>query len=172
MRLPRITTLLFFLLLVPLSGLSAQNQSDIDAVNQLLDRYTELEEAMDMTAQARLMSEDRVWLGPVAGRRTDQAKNMRTQEAQFNLTKDAIPGIRWLVHDTERLVRFYGNGDVAVVSFFRYPVYLIPAGAPPEVAEPLAATQPLAVTLVLEKTGGEWLIVHTHISNLYPPSGE
>ncbi len=156
-----------FLFSVPLSG---QNQRDVDAVNQLLDRYTELEEAMDMTAQAQLMSEDRVWVGPGSGRRTDQAKNMRLQAAQFELTRTAIPGIRWFVDDTERMVRFYGDGQVAVASFFRYTTYIIPPSAPPSMAENLAATQPLAVTLVLEKSNGEWKIVHTHISNLIPPT--
>jgi len=51
------------LLLLSLAPLSAQEQRDIAAVNELLDRYTELEESMDMMGQAQLMSEDRVWIG-------------------------------------------------------------------------------------------------------------
>ncbi|MGW8267978.1 MAG: hypothetical protein ACWGSQ_16545, partial [Longimicrobiales bacterium] len=66
-----------FLLVVSLGGASAQSQADIDAVNRLLDQYAELEEAMDMPSQARLISEDRVWVSQGFGRRTDQAKNMR-----------------------------------------------------------------------------------------------
>ena len=171
MRFPRIFIALLFACLLPLNSGSAQNQGDIDAINQLLDRYTEFEEAMDMTAQASLMSEDRVWIGPGMGRRTDQGKNMQIQQAQFDLTKDAIPGIKWFVDDTERLLRFYGNGRVAVVSFFRYPTYIIPASAPSDMAETLAATPPMAMTMVMEKSGGEWKIVHSHISNLNPPTG-
>ncbi len=171
MKFPRIMTPVLLASILPVGAISGQNQGDIDAINELLDRYTELEEAMDMTAQARLMSEDRVWIGPGTGRRTDQGKNMRIQQAQFEVTKDAIPGIQWFVDDTDRLLRFYGNGRVAVVSFFRYSTYIIPASAPPSLAETLAATQPMAMTMVLEKSGGEWKIVHSHISNLNPPTG-
>lgn len=159
------------LLLLSLAPLSAQEQRDIAAVNELLDRYTELEESMDMMGQAQLMSEDRVWIGAGAGSRTDQAKNMRIQAAQFELTRTAIPGIEWFVDDTERLVKFYGGGNVAVASFFRYTTYIVPADAPADMAESLANTQPMVVTVVLEKSGGEWKIVHTHISFLTPPTG-
>ena len=111
MRFARIITLFVFLSLFPLIGLTAQDQDDIDAVHQLLARYTELDEAMDMMAQARLMSEDRVWIGPNGERQTDQAENMRMQQAQFDATKEAVPGIKWSVEDSDHLLRFYGNGD-------------------------------------------------------------
>jgi ketosteroid isomerase-like protein len=167
----RVLCLFLTLPLFLMAPLSAQSQRDLDAVHQLLNQYTETEEAMDMTAQARLMREDRVWIGAGAGRRTDQAKNMRLQAAQFELTRTAIPGIRWFVDDTDLLVKFYGGGNVAVASFFRYTTYIIPADAPPDMAEALGNTQPGAITLVLEKSDGEWKIVHTHFSNLTPPSG-
>jgi len=96
---------------------------------------------------------------------------MRIQAAQFELNRTAIPGIEWFVDDTERLVKFYGGGNVAVASFFRYTTYIVPADAPADMAESLANTQPMVVTLVLEKSGGEWKIVHTHISFLTPPTG-
>lgn len=160
-----------FLMVVSPGGASAQSQADIDAVNRLLDQYTELEEAMDMPSQARLISEDRVWIAQGLGRRTDQAKNMRIQQAQMALLQETMPGLRWFVEDRDRLVRFHGNGSVAIASFFRYSTYLIPPGTPPEVSEGLDQVPASAVTVVMEKVGGEWKIVHTHFSNLGPPAG-
>jgi ketosteroid isomerase-like protein len=150
----------------------AQNQADLDAIHELLDHYNQLEEAMDMAGQASLMSEERVWIGPTGmGRRTDQAENMKLQQAQFDLMQKTIPGIIWMVDDRDLLVRFYAGGRAAIASFYRYSTYLIPPGTPPEVAAGLAALQPGAFTVVLEKTGGDWKIVHTHVSSLLPPAG-
>ena len=163
--------LFLFLILLPPGGASAQSQADIDAVLRLLDQYAELEEAMDMPSQARLISDDRVWIAQGLGRRTDQSQNMRIQEAQMALLKESMPGIRWFVEDRDRLVRFHGNGSVAIASFFRYSTYLIPPGTPPEVSEGLDQVPASAVTVVMEKVGGEWKIVHTHFSNLGPPVG-
>jgi len=171
MSIARILFPLVALLVFSLQPLAAQNQRDIEAVNQLLDRYTELEESMDMMAQAQLMSPDRVWLGAGTGRVTDQAKNMEIQAAQFENDRTAMQGLSWFVDDRDRLVKFYGGGRVAVASFYRYMTYIIPAGVPPVMAEPLAATQPMAITLVLEKSEGEWKIVHTHVSDLAPAPG-
>lgn len=164
-----------FSLLVALAtstGASAQSQADIDAVNRLLDQYAQLEEAMDMASQAALISPDRVWIAQAAGRRTDQAKNMQIQQAQMDLLKKTMPGIQWFVEDRDRLVRFHASGNVAIASFFRYSTYLIPPGTPPEVSEGLANVPANAVSVVMEKAGGEWKIVHTHFSNLGPPAGD
>ena len=171
MRIPRILFPLAALLALSLQPLTAQNQGDIEAVNQLLDRYAQFEESMDMMGQAQLMSQDRVWIGNGAGRITDQAKNMQIQGAQFENNQAAMPGLRWFVDDRDRLVKFYGSGGVAVASFYRYTTYIIPGDARPDLAEALAATQPIAMTLVLEKSDGEWKIVHTHVSGLVPPLG-
>jgi len=170
MRVTVKTVLILFLSLFTSSAISAQNRGDIEAINQLLDRYGALEEAMDMMTQATLMSEDRVWVGDGVGRRTDQSKNMIIQQATFDLLKETVPGIRWFVEDRDRLIRFYGNGNVAVVSFFRYATYLVPPETPPEIAEGFADSPPTAFTAVMEKSGGEWKIVHTHVSNLVPPA--
>ncbi|MBT8397624.1 MAG: hypothetical protein KJN92_11690, partial [Gemmatimonadetes bacterium] len=62
MRNARILSPLVVLLFLSFHQLNAQNQRDIDSVHQLLDRYTELEESMDMMGQAQLMSPDRVWI--------------------------------------------------------------------------------------------------------------
>ncbi len=163
------TPLLILPLFLP-GTISAQGQADRDAVNRLLDQYTSFEEAMDMTAQSSLLSENRVWIAQAAGRRTDQAKNMEIQQAQMTLLKETMPGLTWFVEDRDRLIRFHANGMVAIASFFRYSTYLIPPGTPPDVSEGLTAVPASAFTLVLEKVDAEWKIVHTHISNLGPPA--
>jgi ketosteroid isomerase-like protein len=147
---------------------AAQRQTDIDAINQLIDRYGALEDAMDMNGQAQLMTADRVWIGQGAGRRTDQATNMRIQQTAFDQLEKAVPGIQRVTEDRDRLIKFYGNASVAVASFYRYTTIVVPAGVPREVAEGLAETPPNVVTLVPEKQDGTWKIVHSHFSALGP----
>ena len=165
------TFLLFALalgMLMPCAA-AAQRQGDVDAINRLIDRYGTLEDAMDMNAQAQLMSADRVWIVQAGGRRTDQATNMRIQQAAFDQLKKRFPGVQTFTEDRDRLIKLYGNGSVAVASFFRYTTTLLPPATPPEVAKefgPRAA----AISLVLEKRDGDWKIVHTHVSDLGPPA--
>lgn len=142
------------------------HQADQDAINQLIDRYGATEDAMDMTTQAQLIAPDRVWIGQGAGRRTDQATNMRIQQAAMDQLKKLVPGIQTVTEDRDRLVKFYGNGTVAVASFYRYQTVVLPPGTPREVAQGIQLRPPAAVTLVLEKRDGAWKIVHTHFSNL------
>src|SRR5207245_10383248 len=71
---------------------AAQRQGDVDAINRLIDRYGALEDAMDMNAQAQLMSADRVWIAQGVGRRTDQATDIRLQQAAFEQLKQRLPG--------------------------------------------------------------------------------
>ncbi len=148
---------------------ATQRQGDVDAINRLIDRYGTLEDAMDMNTQAQLMSADRVWIVQAGGRRTDQATNMRIQQATFDQLKKRFPGVQTFTEDRDRLIKLYGNGSVAVASFFRYTTTLLPPATPPEVAKefgPRAA----AISLVLEKRDGDWKIVHTHASDLGPPA--
>ncbi len=148
---------------------ATQRQGDVDAINRLIDRYGTLEDAMDMNTQAQLMSADRVWIVQAGGRRTDQATNMRIQQAAFDQLKKRFPGVQTFTEDRDRLIKLYGNGSVAVASFFRYTTTLLPPATPPEVAKefgPRAA----AISLVLEKRDGDWKIVHTHVSDLGPPA--
>jgi ketosteroid isomerase-like protein len=153
--------------------LSAQNRPDLDAIHKIIDQYSQTEDAGDMIAQAKLMAPDRVWIGPApAGRQTDQAMNMRAQQAQYDVQKKVTPSLQWFTQARDRLVKFYGNGAVAVASFYWYREPVIPPGTAPEVAQQIrAAATPAAITLVLEKQGGEWKIVHTHVSNLIVPRG-
>src|SRR3989442_13740510 len=112
---------------------SSQRQGDVDAINRLIDRYGALEDAMDMNGQAQLMSADRVWIAQGGGRRTDQATNMRIQQAAFDQLKKRLPGVQTFTEDRDRLVRFYGNGSVAVASVFRHTTTIVPPTNSPAV---------------------------------------
>ena len=148
---------------------ATQRQGDVDAINRLIDRYGTLEDAMDMNTQAQLMSADRVWIVQAGGRRTDQATNMRIQQAAFDQLKKRFPGVQTFTEDRDRLIKLYGNGSVAVASFFRYTTTLLPPATPPEVAKEFGP-QAVAISLVLEKRDSDWKIVHTHVSDLGPPA--
>src|SRR6266550_3988349 len=155
-------------MLVP-SAAFTQRQGELDAINRLIDRYGALEDAMDMNAQAQLMSGDRVWIVQAAGRRTDQATNMRIQQATVDQLKKRFPGVQTFTEDRDRLIKLYGNGSVAVASFFRYTTTMLPPATPPEVAKEFGP-QAVAISLVLEKRDSDWKIVHTHVSDLGPPA--
>jgi len=148
----------------------AQRPGDVDAINRLIDRYGALEDAMDMNGQAQLMSADRVWIAQGVGRRTDQATNMRIQQAVFDQLKKRLPGVQTFTEDRDRLVKFYGSGSVAVASFFRYTTTIVPPTTPPDVAKEFGPVPAVAITLVLEKRDGDWKIVHTHVADLGPPA--
>jgi ketosteroid isomerase-like protein len=147
---------------------TAQRQADVDAINKVIDQYGELEDKMDMNAQAKLMTSDRVWVAQGGGRRTDQATNMRIQQANFDALKKQVPGVETFTEDRDRLIRFHGNNQVATASFYRYTTVVFPPNTPAEVAKDLGGPPPAAGTLVLEKRDGGWKIVHTHFSNLTP----
>jgi hypothetical protein len=121
---------------------------------------------MDMNGQAKLMTSDRVWVAQGGGRRTDQATNMRIQQANFDALKKQVPGVETFTEDRDRLIRFHGNGQVATASFYRYTTVVLPPNTPAEIVEDLAGPPPAVATLVLEKRDGGWKIVHTHFSPL------
>jgi len=153
------------------SPVLGQNPADVQAIHRLVDEYGRLEDAMDMAAQAQLMREDRVWLAQGAGRRTDQAANTRIQQAVFDALRATVPGIQSFTEDRDRLIKFYGNGTVAVVSFYRYQTLVLPPGTPPEITATVPPAPPTSVTLVLENRANQWRIVHAHFSDLGPPVG-
>ena len=154
-------------LFVP-TALAAQSQADIDAINRLVDRYGALEDAQDMRTQAQLMATDRVQVSQ-AGRRTDQAMNMRIQQATLDEMKKALPGVQFFTEDRDRLIRFYGGGAVAVVSFFRYRTRVLPAAIPATVAAAYPSPAAAVFTLVLERRQGDWKIVQTQSTPLLTP---
>jgi ketosteroid isomerase-like protein len=144
----------------------AQKQSDVDAINRLLERYRATEDASDLVSQGKLMTPDRVWVSQFAGgRRVDNVENMRIQQAHADRRKKVLPGLVQFTEDREPLLRFYGGGDVAVVSYFRYVTRIFPADSSEELKREYAPSNEM-MTLVLEKKDGDWKIVHTHVSRL------
>jgi ketosteroid isomerase-like protein len=152
----------------------AQDKADVEAIHKLIDEYGKTEDAGDMTAQAKLMTADRTWIGPQGrGRMTNQAMNMEFQQAQLDEMKKMVPGLRWFMDARDRIVKFYGNGKVAVASFYWYRMAVIPGDTPLEIQEVINSfTLPGVITLVLTKEGNNWKIAHTHSSSLLPPPAE
>jgi ketosteroid isomerase-like protein len=156
---------------IPCTAL-AQGSGDEDAINRLIDQYSQLEDAADMTAQAALMTPDRIWVAQGLGRITNQAQNMQIQQAGFDVQNEMLPGVQWFTDARDRIIRFYGRGDVAVASFYWYVTVVLPANATDEQVQNTVQPQPAVLTMVLEKQGGDWKIVHTHNSALGPPVGQ
>jgi hypothetical protein len=149
----------------------SQNNADWKAINDLIDKYSALEDSGDMMSQAKLMAADRVWIAELGGRMTNQIMNMELQQAGFDEAKMSVPGVKWFTDARDRLIKFYGEGSVAVASFYWYRSFVLPADTPPEKVKLLNPVQPATFTLVLEKKSGDWKIVHTHSSPLgYPPA--
>jgi ketosteroid isomerase-like protein len=158
------------LLLVPCftRASHAQREPDLAAVNRVIDQYGQTEDAGDMMAQAKLMTADRVWIAE-PGRRTDQGMNMRLQQAQIDEGKKFAPGTKWFTEARDRLIKFYGNGSVAVASFYWSRARAQAGDLPVEKAQLLGdQPPPLAITHVLVKEGGEWKIAHTHTTTMIP----
>jgi hypothetical protein len=168
--LARVLALACMLAAPPLATASDQApappQADIDAIKSLMERYRATEDASDLVAQSKLMTPDRVWVSQFAGgRRVDNVENMRIQQAEADRRKKVIPGLVQFTEDREPLIRFYGSGRAAVVSFFRYVTRVFPPDTAPEVMKQYAPSNEM-MTVVLEKRGPEWKIVHTHVSRL------
>ena len=152
----RLTTLLLSIGILSFISVTAQNNADKEAINKLIDKYGETEDAGNMAAQGQLMTADRVWIGPVgSGRITDQVRNMETQQLQFDAAKGFVAGVKWFTDDRDRLIKFYGDGKVAVASFYRYRNFVLPPDTPLEKAALFNSPPPSVFTLVLEKSG-DW----------------
>jgi hypothetical protein len=160
-------SLLALILFVPLIAHSSEPKSDYDAVNKLIDDYGAYQANSDALGMSKLMATDRVCVSQhFGGRRTDNILNMKIQQAQLDIQNKELPGIKDYVEDRERVIRFLAEGKVAAVSFFRYITRVFPAGTSAELMKKYAADPPLAISLVLEKRGNQWIIVHTHASDL------
>jgi hypothetical protein len=146
----------------------AQREADLTAINRLIDQYSQAEDSGDMTAQAKLMTADRVWVGP-DGRRTDQGMNMRAQQAQMDEGKKFAPNLKWFTEARDRMIKFYGNGAVAVASFYWYRTRALPGDLPVDKTRLLGDNPPpVAITHVLVKEGGAWKIAHTQVTPMIP----
>ena len=109
------------------SAVYGQSAADTKAINDLIDKYSALEDTGDMMSQAKLMATDRVWIAGGAGRMTNQTMNMELQQAGFDEAKKFVPGVKWFTDARDRLIKFYGNGTVAVASFYWYRTFVLPA---------------------------------------------
>ncbi|MEE9179931.1 MAG: nuclear transport factor 2 family protein [Vicinamibacteria bacterium] len=156
--------LLLAALFLVLSTFSARADDKGD-VQALIDEYCRLE-GIDLAAQAKLMTDDRIMVS--AGRRqTDQATNMKVQIAGAKQFDKLDPGGQIIVTAVDPVIRVYG--DTAVASFYRFWDYIPSAEYMKESGDDApSGPSPNIVTLVLVKQGGAWKIVHTHMSALHP----
>ena len=113
-------------------------------------------------------------LGPNgAGRITDQSLNMDVQQSQVDAVMKSISGIKWFTDTRDRLIKFYGDGKVAVASFYWHRTFVLPPNTNSEKRNIMKKQpDPAAISLVLEKKKGVWKIVHTHTSSLVNKSGD
>ncbi len=163
-----ISNLKTILLFIILSTISFGNETDLDAINKLIDNYSKTEDEGKLLEQAKMMSKDRVWIGNNgAGRITDQSLNMIMQQSQVDAVMKSISGIKWFTDTRDRLIKFYGDGKVAVASFYWYRTFVLPLNTNSEKRNMMKKQpDPVAISLVLEKKKGDWKIVHTHTSLL------
>jgi hypothetical protein len=150
-----------------MAGIASDFKPETDAINKLIDDYGAYQVNNDALGMSKLMATDRVCLSShFGGRRTDNVLNMKIQQAQLDLQNKELPGVRDFVEDRERLIRVLGDGKVAAVSFFRYITRVFPPGTSADMMKKYPADPPVAISLVLEKRGTQWIIVHTHASEL------
>jgi|TARA_B100001750_G_scaffold7036_1_gene5568 hypothetical protein len=163
-----ISNLKTILLFIILSAISFGNETDLDAINKLIDNYSKTEDEGKLLEQAKMMSKDRVWIGNNgAGRITDQSLNMIMQQSQVDAVMKSISGIKWFTDTRDRLIKFYGDGKVAVASFYWHRTFVLPPNTNSEKRNMMKKQpDPVAISLVLEKKKGVWKIVHTHTSLL------
>ena len=161
----KLKTIFLFILL---STISFGNETDLDAINNLIDNYSKTEDEGKLLEQAKMMSKDRIWIGNNgAGRITDQNLNMNMQQAQVDALMKSVSGIKWFTDTRDRLIKFYGDGKVAVASFYWYRTFVLPSNTNSEKRNLMKKQpDPVVISLVLEKKKGVWKIVHTHTSSL------
>jgi ketosteroid isomerase-like protein len=162
MKLIRPVVFLAVFVTLPVAA-AAQAQSDIDAIKQLLQQYRSTQDAGDLIGQGKLMTPDRVWINQAGVRRADNVENMRVQQIEADFQKKRAPGMQTVTMDRDLLIKFYGDGKVAVASFYRTAVRFFPPGTPKDIMQEYAPGGETG-TLVLEKRDGAWKIVHTHWS--------
>ncbi len=153
------------------SQFSMSQEADRMAINELINKYAAAEDDGNMTSQAELMMPDRVYIGG-AGRITDQDKNMQLQQVIIDVNKKAIPDVWWFTDARDRLIRFYGDGSVAVASFYWYRTAVLPTDLPADKANLFESPPPVVMTQVIVKVDGEWKISHTHRSVLDDPNNQ
>ena len=156
------------LVLSLMTSANGQSNADQDAINALIDKYGQTEDAGTLLKQAEMMSADRVWIGANgAGRITNQAMNMKMQQTQVDAATKMIQGVEWFTDARDRLIKLYGDGSFAVASFYWHRTFVLPPRLNAEQRKAMGKQpDPVAISHVLEKKGGDWRIVHTHVSSL------
>ena len=165
--------LLFFIIIFTISfgnqsDIKMMEIADLAAINTLIDDYSQTEDDGTLLEQAKKISEHRLWIGNNgAGRITNQSLNMNMQQTQVDVLFKSISGIKWFTDARDRLIKFYGDGNVAVASFYWYRTFVLPPNTSFENRDIMSKQpDPIAMSLVLEKKEGNWKIVHTHTSLL------
>lgn len=166
----RCLSLALALVLALTAPVSGQTDADRAAIHDLLHRYAQLEDAGDIETQARLMTQDRVYIGVFnIGRRLDQTQNTAIQQATMDLNRELYPGMRIFTEVKAPHVHFVAE-DVAVASFqwvrnFIPTAELVNSG----VDLPDSPTPPVWFSQVLVREDDGWKIAHTHVSLAQQP---
>ncbi len=146
--------------------IAEQAMSDEEQLKDLVLEYTRLEDAVDMQTQSNFMAADRVWVG-IGGRRTDNALWMKVQDESFQQFQQRFPGVKIYREVRDLHIRLMGS-NAAITSFTWAANRIIPADLPAEKVEMLGRPPiPTCFSVVWEKQGNTWKIVHTHVSPLY-----
>jgi len=151
----------FSLLLAAALVAPIASADDADDVQAVINTYLATE-TVDLAKQASLMTDDRTFIAGGA-RQSDNVANMKRQMAGAKLGKALDPHTTVIV--TAEDVKIRVMGDAAVASFYRYWTVIPGADAVREGRDG-GGPPNMAVTLVLQKMGRDWKIVHTHQSNM------
>jgi hypothetical protein len=131
---------------------------DADDVRALLDEYVRTE--TDLERQAQLMTDDRTYIAGGA-RFTDNVANMKGQIAGQKLGRELDPDGMMIVTIEDPIIRI--NGDTAITTFYRHWNYIPGADAVRAGRDGNSPPSQIS-TVIFERIGRDWKIVHTHIS--------
>ena len=131
--------------------------ADVDDVRAVVYEYLATEG--DLERQARLMTDDRSFIAN-GFRQTDNIRNMTNQMAAAARNQELDPDTRLSVAGEDIMIRMLGD-EGAVASFYRFWTVLASADSVRQGRNPQGPPND-AVTLVLQKIDGDWMIVHTH----------
>ena len=148
------TVFLFTALMVLSSQAMAGDREDIMAV---VEKYRTTEVSGDLTAQAELMTEDRLWVAALRMQgAANQQYNMARQQFDKGRRSARNPDFKLMITYIDPIVRVYG--EAAVASFLQRR-----SGRDPDFE------LTFYTTLVLVKRNGDWKIDVTHASPLQIP---
>ena len=148
----------FFVITAFTPAIHAGSQEDVAAV---IDAYRRYEEAGDMVAQGRLMTDDRAMMyvgGLLTG---DNRGRMQEQQKAQDEFQAAFPGVSYRIEIRDLKIQLW-NDATALATAHWYPTRIVPASLPAETARQLGpAKTPLIVAQVLVKQADGWKIAFT-----------